>query len=276
LLTSMRLIVIAFVLAFQVSAANPAGVAMGHLHYHVQDVVAHLRFWATLGGVPMKLGALDVVKFPEVLVVLTEGASSGGTEGSVVNHVAFRVQSLAEIERAGLKVERLEQFTGIGSVRTPEGERIELFDNTATNLTFTSDSGQADDGAARHNRPLQAPIAFHHIHLYLPEGAETAAKAWYADTFGGIPGKRWNYHAVDLPGVNLNFSGNRSVQAPTKGRMLDHIGFAIRNLEAFCRRLEARGLKFDVPFSKGPDGMATAWLTDPWGTSIELTEGLTR
>ena len=184
-----------------------------------------------------------------------EGCLIRGTEGSVVNHVAFRVQSLAEIERAGLKVERLAQFTGIGSVRTPEGERIELFDNTATNLTFTSDSGLADDGAARHNRPLQAPIAFHHIHLYLPEGAETAAKAWYADTFGGIPGKRWNYHAVDLPGVNLNFSGNRSVQAPTKGRMLDHIGFTVRNLEAFGRRLEARGLKFDVPLSKA----RTAW-----------------
>jgi catechol 2,3-dioxygenase-like lactoylglutathione lyase family enzyme len=272
----MRLIVIALVLAFQVSTANPTGVAMGHLHYHVQNVEAHIRFWAALGGVPTKLGALDVVKFPEVLVVLTKGSSSGGTEGSVVNHVAFRVQSLADIERAGFKVERLEQFIGIGSIRTPEGERIELFDNTATNLTFTSDSGQADDGAARHNRPLQVPIAFHHIHLYLPEGAEAAAKAWYAETFGGTPGKRWNYNAVDLPGVNLNFSGNRSVQAPTKGRMLDHIGFTVRNLESLCRRLEARGVKFDAPLSKGPDGVASARLTDPWGTSIELTEELTR
>jgi catechol 2,3-dioxygenase-like lactoylglutathione lyase family enzyme len=272
----MRLIVIAFVLAFQVSTASTAGVAMGHLHYHVQDVDAHVRFWAALGGVPIKLGALDAVKFPEMLVILTKGASSGGTEGSVVNHVAFRVRSLTEIERAGFKVERLEQFTGIGSIRTPEGERIELFDNTATNLTFTSDSGLTDDGAARHNRPLQVPIAFHHIHLYLPEGAEAAAKAWYADTFGGTPGKRWNYNAVDMPGVNLNFSGNRSVQAATKGRMLDHIGFTVRNLESFCWRLEARGVKFDAPFSKGSDGVANAWLTDPWGTSIELTEEPTR
>jgi catechol 2,3-dioxygenase-like lactoylglutathione lyase family enzyme len=272
----MRLLAIALVLSFQVSVANPAGVAMGHLHYHVQDVEAHKRFWAALGGVPTKLGALDVVRFPEMMVVLSKGTSSGGTEGSVLNHVAFRVQSLAEIERAGFKVERLEQFTGIGSIRTPEGERIELFDNTATNLTFTTDSGQADDGAARHNRPLQAPIAFHHIHLYLPEGAEASAKAWYAETFGGIPGKRWNYQAVDLPGVNLNFSGSRSVQAPTRGRMLDHIGFAISDLETFCRRLESRGLKFDAPFSKSTDGAASAWLTDPWGTSIELTEQPTR
>jgi hypothetical protein len=31
-----------------------------------------------------------------------------------------------------------------------------------------------------------------------------------------------------------------------------------------------------VPLSKSPDGVATAWLTDPWGTSIELTEALTQ
>jgi len=58
--------------------------------------------------------------------------------------------------------------------------------------------------------------------------------------------------------------------------MLDHIGFAISDLETFCRRLESRGLKFDAPFSKSTDGAASAWLTDPWGTSIELTEQPTR
>jgi hypothetical protein len=94
--------------------------------------------------------------------------------------------------------------------------------------------------------------------------------------FGGVPGKRSNYQAVDLPGINLNFSGQATPQAPTKGRMLDHIGFEIKNLEAFCGRLEMRGVKLDRPYTKGQDGIGTAWLTDPWGTSIELTEGLNR
>jgi len=63
----------------------------------------------------------------------------------------------------------------------------------------------------------------------------------------------------------------------TKGRMLDHIGFEVRNLEAFCKRLEASGVKFVRPFRKTPgDPVATAMLVDPWGTSIELTEGLSR
>ena len=64
---------------------------------------------------------------------------------------------------------------------------------------------------------------------------------------------------------------------PTKGRALDHIGFEVRNLEAFCKKLEASGVKFDEPYSKSRNpGYASATLTDPWGTTIELTEGLNR
>jgi catechol 2,3-dioxygenase-like lactoylglutathione lyase family enzyme len=258
----------------QLSAPNETGVAMGHLHYHVRDVEANKKFWMSLGAQSTRVGATDVLKLPGVLIVLTQGPSSGGTNGSVVNHVAFRVQSFAKVEEAGFTVQRLAQFPGVGSVNTPEGERIELFENAATNLTFTLDSGGTDALADRHNRPLPMPIAFHHIHLYVPQGADEAAKAWYARTFGGVPGKRSNYAAVDLPGVNFNFSGSAMTPAPTRGRMLDHIGLEIRNLAAFCRQLEASGVTLDAPYAKGSDGVATASLTDPWGTSIELTQGL--
>jgi catechol 2,3-dioxygenase-like lactoylglutathione lyase family enzyme len=264
------------VLQAQLSSPNAAGVAMGHLHYHVRDVEVNRKFWIALGGEATRLGTTEVVKFPGVLIVLTQSPSSGGTNGSVVNHVAFRVQSFAKVEEAGFKVQRLAQFPGVGSINTPEGERIELFDNSATNLTFTLDSRQADRVADRHNHPLPIPIAFHHIHLYVLQGADAAAKAWYVRMFGGVPGKRSNYEAADFPGINMNFSGQATAQAATKGRMLDHIGFEIRNLEAFCRQLEARGAKLDVPYTKGSNGVATASLTDPWGTSIELTEGLDR
>lgn len=262
--------------AGQLAQPNTTGVSMGHLHYHVRDVEANKKFWMALGGEAVKPGSSEIVRFPGVLIELTAGPSTGGTNGAVVNHVAFRVQSFEKVEAAGFKVQRLAQFPGVGSVNTPEGERIELFENAATNLTFTLDSGQTDPVADRHNRPLPIPVAFHHVHLYVPQGADVTAKAWYAQMFGGVPGKRSNYQAVDLPGINLNFSGQAAAQAPTKGRMLDHIGFEIKNLEAFCGRLEARGVKLDRPYTKGQDGIGTAWLTDPWGTSIELTEGLNR
>ena len=271
--------------AAQLAAANQAGVAMGHLHYNVRDVEANRRFWVALGGTPLKVGATDAVKFPDVMVFLTPRESSAGTEGSVVNHVAFRVRTLAQVEAAGLKVERMAQFPGVANTMTPEGERIELFEDAALNLTFTPDQGALgtvargaevapDTVASRHNRPLSTSVAFHHVHLYLPGEAHLEAKAWYARMFGGVAGKRAQYDAVDLPGINLNFGGGRTT-SPTKGRRLDHIGFEVRNLEAFCRRLESMGVKLDSPYQRNADGIATASLTDPWGTSIELTEGLT-
>jgi hypothetical protein len=50
----------------------------------------------------------------------------------------------------------------------------------------------------------------------------------------------------------------------------------VTGLEAFCKRLQGMGVTFDTPYAKGADGVATATLTDPWGTRIELTEGLRR
>jgi catechol 2,3-dioxygenase-like lactoylglutathione lyase family enzyme len=260
----------------QLSNPNASGVAMGHLHYVVRDVAANKAFWVALGGRSILFnGTTEGIVFPDVVVLLRQGESSGGTEGSVVNHVAFRVKSIAEIEKAGFEVEYITQVPGVGSVHTPEGERIELFDDgLATNLGFTIDDGSEDAAAARHNRKLEVPIIAHHIHLNVPPDQVAAAKDWYATHFGGVRGKRWRYDAVDLPGININISGVESTQAPTRGRMLDHIGFEVENLEAFCKELEAKGIKFDRPYSTLPSGFGLAFLTDPWGTYIELTEGL--
>jgi catechol 2,3-dioxygenase-like lactoylglutathione lyase family enzyme len=259
----------------QLAEPNAAGVAMGHLHYVVRDVAANKAFWIKLGGEAMTLGTTDGVRFPDVVVLLRQGETTAGTEGSVVNHVAFRVKSLAAVERAGIAVELNPTYPGVASVFTPEGERIELFDDElATNLTFTIDGGAHDAVVERHNRKIDVPIIAHHIHLNVPEGQVDAAKEWYATHFGGVRGKRWRYDAVDLPGININISAVPAAQAPTRGRQLDHIGFEVANLEAFCKRLEASGIKLDRPYSKLPSGLGLAFLTDPWGTYIELTEGL--
>jgi catechol 2,3-dioxygenase-like lactoylglutathione lyase family enzyme len=260
----------------QLSAPNAAGVAMGHVHYAVRDIAANKAFWLALGGEPVSLlGTIEGVKFPDVVVLLRQAEPAGGSEGSVVNHVAFRVKSLAALETAGFDVHHNEEYPGVASVFSPEGERIELFDDgLATNLGFTIDGGADDATAERHNRKISVPIIAHHIHLYVPADQVSAAKEWYATTFGGVRGKRWRYDAVDLPGINLNFSSTQAALAPTRGRMLDHIGFEIQNLEAFCKQLEADGVKFDRPYAKLPSGFGLAFLTDPWGTYIELTEGL--
>jgi hypothetical protein len=62
---------------------------------------------------------------------------------------------------------------------------------------------------------------------------------------------------------------------PTRGRALDHIGFEVQNLRDFVSRLEASGITMDRGYTEVASlGIAIAFLTDPWGTYIELTEGL--
>jgi catechol 2,3-dioxygenase-like lactoylglutathione lyase family enzyme len=259
----------------QLAEPNAAGVAMGHLHYVVRDVEANKRFWLALGGEPKRFGANEVISFPDVLVFLREGEYSGTSQGSVLNHVAFRVRSLADIEAAGFDVTYLEQFPGVAYIDSPEGERIELFDDElATNLDFTPDAPSAEPSVDRHNRAIDVPIVAHHVHLYVPEDEIEAARDWYARHFGGVPGRRWRYDATDLPGINFNFSPAAAPLAGTQGRTLDHIGFEVENLEAFCAALEAQGVEFDRPYTRLESGLGLAFLTDPWGTYIELTEGL--
>jgi len=125
------------------------------------------------------------------------------------------------------------------------------------------------------DKALTEPIVNHHIHFYTKNIDET--KAWYVKTFGAIGGKRGKFEAADLPGVNLSFSLAEApgTGLPTKGRSVDHIGFEVKNLEEFCKKLEAGGVKFDVAYRKLPAlGISLAFLTDPFGTYIELTEGL--
>jgi catechol 2,3-dioxygenase-like lactoylglutathione lyase family enzyme len=117
------------------------------------------------------------------------------------------------------------------------------------------------------------PIQHHHIHYFVPEAAIPQIQAWYAKWFGAKPGMRGQNVSDDIPGANLSFSKADQLMAGTKGRVLDHIGFDVKNLEAFTKQLEASGIKLDRPFFKVPGiNLTLAFITDPWGTYIELNE----
>jgi len=288
---ALFVVVLSAPLRGQLASPNDRGVSMGHLHYVVRDVEANRKFWIDFGATPVKIGNREALKLPEVFIFLDRGESSGGTEGSVVNHVAFRLpdipKALARFRSLGVRVLPQNPGSPIGNILTPEDERIELFHDGTENVPFHLDQGR-DAVAERLSRRMTTPVTTHHFHLYLPKGQSAVAKAWYVKTFGAVPGTRRGsprtdgtpqtvYLAADLPGMNINYLDVDEKAVSTKGRMLDHIGFEVRNLEAFCKRLEASGVKFVQPYRKAPgDPVATAMLVDPWGTSIELTEGLSR
>jgi catechol 2,3-dioxygenase-like lactoylglutathione lyase family enzyme len=123
------------------------------------------------------------------------------------------------------------------------------------------------------NKALTMPIALHHIHFASQQVDEM--KAWYVKMFNARPGKRGSFEAADLPGVNLTWSPSPDPVGGTAGRALDHIGFEVRDLENYCKKLEAMGVTFSRPYTKVASlNIAIAFFTDPFGTYIELTEGL--
>jgi catechol 2,3-dioxygenase-like lactoylglutathione lyase family enzyme len=112
----------------EIPPPNAAGVSNGHLHLNVRDVAANTKFFAALGGTPLK-DQPGVVEFPDVVVRLRQQEPTGGSVGSVVNHVGFLVpniqQSVGKWKAAGLRTEpgnRPEQ----AFVYTPDDLKIEI------------------------------------------------------------------------------------------------------------------------------------------------------
>src|SRR5678815_512386 len=89
---SVLLLALAFSMpaAAQLAAPNAAGVSAGHIHLYVSDLPTQQKFWETMGGVAMANQRLQMIQFPGVFILLRGGAqTSGGTVGSIVNHLGF-------------------------------------------------------------------------------------------------------------------------------------------------------------------------------------------
>ena len=72
--------------------------------------------------------------------------------------------------------------------------------------------------------------------------------------------------------MQIRFATATTKQLPTRGRILDHIGFDVRDHAAFVKRLEAEGIRLDQPVSKSAAGNTITYITDPWGTRIEIVQ----
>ena len=244
--------------AAQTAPPNALGVSIGHVHLVVRDIEASKKLWMAMGAMSARLGANEVMKFPGMLVLLRQGEPTGGSAGSVVNDIGFKVaniqRSLTTWRAAGI-----ETAPGLSPTQafviTPEGLRIEILEDPA----------------------LKVPIAGDHVHFVAPEASVAEMRDWYVKMFGGTPATRGANDVVEMPGgVALLFtkSPDGAKRAPTLGRTLDHIGFEVKDLEAFCKKLESAGITFDRQFQRSATGLLVANITDSWGTYIELSEGL--
>ena len=266
--------------AAQLTVAKDGPIVYGHHHLNTTNTEAARKFWIdALGGVLVKFGTnnTEIIKFPNALLFMREAnkpAPTGGSKGTTVDHIAFSVQNLRQtvdrVKAGGFRVATSAEappnvkvendigivtggpVSGIAYVMAPDDMKVELLEMKAQTV----------------------PVASHHVHF---AGMNKEMQAWYMQTFGAKEQASANpaaFVSATLPGVLLNFTPAASVVG-TEGRVIDHIGFEVKGLEAFLKQLEAKGTKPTVTYRKIEAlGIAIAFVTDPWGTRIELTEGL--
>jgi catechol 2,3-dioxygenase-like lactoylglutathione lyase family enzyme len=243
----------------QLSPFNAAGITYGHVHLNVKDIELQKKLWVEhFGGVVVQKGPLTAIKLPNMLIAFRQAEPTGGSQGTVVDHFGFKIRNMAEAlaawRTAGYQVQS--EFTGAEGFPNayllgPDGLRFEL----------------------QEDKTLTVKAAVNHVHFYTPDFVKLLD--WYVDMFSlGRRARGTIQTTADAGNVNLTFQTSPTPTLPTKGRSIDHIGFEVKDLDAFCKKLEARGVKFDITLREVPAiGLKIAYITDPSGGYIELTEG---
>ncbi len=259
-----------------------APIRVSHYHLNVTSIDEHKKFWVdALGGTAMKIGSTEAVRFGDVFLLLQQVKPNGPTRGTTFDHIGFAVPNVPEFAKAivsrgyGRTVGRETAAganTGVPAAPSPiygqfeyllgpDGVKIELVTNKVPNAP---------------------PIVHHHVHFINTQYVEMGR--WYMKALNATerPGTTDFFFGADLPGIGymLNFFHwvLPDPQVGTLGRAVDHVGFEVRNLKEFLTTLPAKGIKLTTPLTSDAalGGVQTAVVTDPWGTVVELTEGLER
>jgi catechol 2,3-dioxygenase-like lactoylglutathione lyase family enzyme len=254
-----------------------ARIRVGHYHLNVSDVDEHKRFWVdTLGGTATKVGSAEAVRFGDVLILLRPQRPSGPTRGTTFDHIGLAVPNVPNFTK-GVVAKGYQLTVG----RELPGQKPPDSGPSAVYGAFSYLIGP--DGVkielVTNKEPNAPPIVHHHVHFTNPQYVEMGQ--WYMKALDATlrPGQTDFFFGADLPGIGymLNFF-KWEMNEPlvgTAGRAVDHVGFEVRNLEEFARGLAAKGIK-SSPYRPAPtlNNVGSVSLMDPWGTSIELTEGL--
>ena len=222
-------------------------IVYGHHHLNTTNMAAQKKFYVeTLGGKLRHIGAgtereQDIIEFPGVLMFFRPmQAPTGGSIGTTVNHIGFSVPDLKvlvpKIKAAGFKMITTDSVAATVKVTDDIAAA-----SPTTNIAFALGPEETKVEFVE-VKDQKAAIQLHHIPFFGQQNREM--REWYEKTFGAkdvtaAPGAA--FVQATLPGVFLNFTPSPTPTVGTTGRALDHIGFEIKNLEAFTKKLEAQG-----------------------------------
>jgi len=242
----------------QLPTPNADGVTAGHHIFRAKDVDVANKFWITLGGEPAALATIKLMKFPGVLLFISapRGAnpapSLGGNHGTTVEFISFKVKdlqgSLAKWKAAGIEpMKEYKEVTLLG----PDDVQVRIIED----------------------KNLAVPIASDGIVMNVANAAQVSA--WYAKWFSAKLGRSGTETIGEIPGARIVFHETKDPIAPTKGHSLGLLGFEVKDLQAFVKKYQDADGKLDGNIAtSAPANLSVVQLTDPWGTSIEVSQGL--
>jgi predicted enzyme related to lactoylglutathione lyase len=242
----------------QLPAPNADGVTAGHHIFRAKDVDAANRFWTTLGGEPASLATIKLMKFPGVLLFISapRGANATtpitGNHGTTVEFISFKVKDLKA---------SLAKWQEAGIVPMKEYKATTLLGPDDVQVRVTEDKN------------LTTPIASDGIVMNVGNAAEVSA--WYAKWFGAKISKTGEETIGEIPGARIVFHVTKDSIAPTRGHSLALLGFEVKDLQEFVKKYQDAGGKLDGQIATASAAkLSVVQLTDPWGTSIEVSQGL--
>ena len=211
----------------------------------------------------------DAANCDGVEIVFVPQATTGGSQGTGINHIGFSFPDLtakmAALEAVGVR------GSGVRLQRNPDGSTIRdipglfkiafIFDPWGTRIELVEDDEY---------------LGFHHIHLSATNPQETLA--WYRDVMGGEPASmRGMLDGLLFDDVWLLVSQHPEGSAPatTQGRAIDHIGFMVDDLDAASGDLRQRNIHFyqePVVPENGRTSAKQAYLAGPDNVRVEVVE----
>jgi predicted enzyme related to lactoylglutathione lyase len=246
----------------QLPTPNADGVTAGHHIFRAKDVEAANKFWTTLGGEPASLAQIKLMKFPGVLLFISAPRpprgggdpppSLGGNHGTTVEYITFKVKdlktSLAKWKEAGIEAK---SEKGTATIVGPDDVQVRVTED----------------------KSLTLPIASDGLVMNVANAAEVSA--WYAKWFGAKISQNHDETIGEIPGARIVFRVTKDAIAPTKGHSLGLLGFEVKDLQEFVKKYQEAGGKLDGQIATSAQAnLSVVQLTDPWGTSIEVSQGL--
>jgi catechol 2,3-dioxygenase-like lactoylglutathione lyase family enzyme len=277
-LFDLRLLLMSGILALVSipALANHHAAGVNHVHLATSHAGEAIKWYVqhfACSAIPDRAKAIDC---GGMNIEFLERPSLGGSQGTGVDHISFSYADvsakMAELEGVGVRGSgvRLQRFGDGSTLETIPGlfEHGFVFDPWGTRIELVEDP---------------ATLGFHHIHLKSAD--PEAVLGWYAQFMGGERAKLKD-HADGLRFGQVWLLVDQYPEgrpASTDERAVDHIGFALADLDSAAQEMGEKGVDVHglmVPenartqakrgYLAGPDGVMIAVVEPEWAGVEEV------